>query len=403
MPVYIEMIKDKKTGTMVEKKVDGQKQYYIRTYITDEYGNRKQITRHNKEWLGLDGKREATAEENRLQNKIHCFKNKIIFDEICNKTLEILQKEVKESTYISYKEVIKNQIKPFFENKPFTYELVFCWYEKMNKTNLSVAYLNKCRCILSKINQIGIKFFGIERNYINDIGTFKNQNYKEKKLDNKIRYISLDQFNSFISTIEDKLWYTFFYLLYYSGMRKGEAIALTWEDINFKNKTISVNKTYTDRTDNGFYKITQTKNYKKRIISMNDNLLNVLKEWYDEEKKFTISKKDFVFGKNKPLSTTTMTNRKNYYFRKAGIQPITIHEFRHSHVSLLINEYIKSGQTDTTKFFLMMSNRMGHTIQVMQETYMHLFPTIQDEIVMLLDNISKKQDQKQDQENKKAL
>lgn len=56
-------------------------------------------------------------------------------------------------------------------------------------------------------------------------------------------------------------------------------------------------------------------------------------------------------------------------------------------MSLLINEYVKSGQTDTTKFFLMLSNRMGHSIKVMQETYMHLFPTIQNEIVDLLDNL----------------
>ena len=38
-------------------------------------------------------------------------------------------------------------------------------------------------------------------------------------------------------------------------------------------------------------------------------------------------------------------------------------------------------------FFLIMSNRMGHTIQVMQDTYMHLFPTIPNEIVDLLDNL----------------
>lgn len=56
-------------------------------------------------------------------------------------------------------------------------------------------------------------------------------------------------------------------------------------------------------------------------------------------------------------------------------------------MSLLINEYVKSGQTDTTKFFLMLSNRMEHSIKVMQETYIHLFPTIQNEIVDLLDNL----------------
>ena len=66
---------------------------------------------------------------------------------------------------------------------------------------------------------------------------------------------------------------------------------------------------------------------------------------------------------------------------------ITIHEFRHSHVSVCINEYLKSGETDSTKFFLMMSQRMGHSLRVMQEVYMHLFPSVQNEIVDLLDNL----------------
>lgn len=61
-------------------------------------------------------------------------------------------------------------------------------------------------------------------------------------------------------------------------------------------------------------------------------------------------------------------------------------------MSLLINEYIKTSKgknmkIDTAKFFLMMSNCMGHTIKVMQEIYLHLFPTVQDEIVDLLDNL----------------
>lgn len=105
-----------------------------------------------------------------------------------------------------------------------------------------------------------------------------------------------------------------------------------------------------------------------------------------------------MFGNDRPISTTTMTNKKNFYFKKAGFEEpfITIHEFRHSHVSLLINEYLKSENKDMTKFFLMMSNRMGHTIQVMQETYMHLFPDTQKTITNLLNNLSK-QGQKQDQ------
>ena len=44
-------------------------------------------------------------------------------------------------------------------------------------------------------------------------------------------------------------------------------------------------------------------------------------------------------------------------------------------------------KVDTSKFFLMMSNRMGHTLKVMFSTYIHLFPSIQDKIVESLDEI----------------
>ncbi len=69
MPIYEEMIKDKKTGKKIPKMVDGKKQYYIRTYIKDEFGNSKQITRHNPDWLGKVGKTEASREENRLKEQ----------------------------------------------------------------------------------------------------------------------------------------------------------------------------------------------------------------------------------------------------------------------------------------------------------------------------------------------
>lgn len=88
------------------------------------------------------------------------------------------------------------------------------------------------------------------------------------------------------------------------------------------------------------------------------------------------------------MPQTTIDNKKHHYFELNGVKEITIHEFRHSHVSLLINEYVKSGQTDTTKFFLMLSNRMGHSIKVMQETYLHLFPNVQTPIVNLIDNLN---------------
>lgn len=66
MPVYEE-----------KEKINGQKRYFIRTYVTDEFGKRKQITRHNKNWIGRDGYWLAYQEESELK-KILCKIKKII-------------------------------------------------------------------------------------------------------------------------------------------------------------------------------------------------------------------------------------------------------------------------------------------------------------------------------------
>ncbi|MBQ9013131.1 MAG: hypothetical protein IJ094_06145 [Bacilli bacterium] len=126
---------------------------------------------------------------------------------------------------------------------------------------------------------------------------------------------------------------------------------------------------------------------------MNNLLHSALFEYKKTVSQYTdFTDNWFVFGNNYFLSQSTIDRKKDMYFKISNVKRITMHEFRHSHVSLLINEYVKISKeknmkVDTAKFFLMMADRMGHTIQVMQDTYMHLFPTIQDEIVDLLNNL----------------
>ena len=149
MPVYEEMIKTK-DGKMVNKLIDRQKVYYIRTYVTDEFGKRKQITKHNKEWIGIDGKREAIAEENRLQNNTHIEIKNISFSELCDIYLNY-QKEInKESTYYTYFQLAQKWIIPHFDKKvkSLSQNDFIIWREFISKQNLSINMQNKCHILL---------------------------------------------------------------------------------------------------------------------------------------------------------------------------------------------------------------------------------------------------------------
>ena len=370
------------------EKYNGQTRYYIRPYVNGKQ-IKKRLDENGKMWLGRDGYNRAIDEIYRLERNLKNVSVDVTFNELVNIYLDNIKDEIKKSTYYNYLGCIENTILPYFNKEriiDYNKMDILNWKDKIKTKKYSIGYARKCYRILVNIFDIS-KNFGFKDNIVKEIDNFKLSESKVVKDDEKIRYITYNEFNKFIAVVDNIMWKTFFTFLYYTGCRKGEVIALTWNDINFKDNVIEINKTLNSKLK-GSYEITNTKNSQNRKIKMSNTLIEQL----DEYKKYLIknrmyNKNNYVFGNDRFLPLTTIENNKHKYFKLSKVKEITIHEFRHSHVSLLINEYLKSGQTDATKFFIMMSSRMGHTIEVMQSTYMHLFPTIQNEIIDLLNNL----------------
>ncbi len=381
MPVYNEPNKEKWTN-------DGR-HWYFRIYYRDINDNLKQ--KKSKMYFT---KQQAMENELLFLSK-HDIKILVKFTTAANSYFENISKIRKVSTVYSYKKAYFSHIEPFFKDmyiNDVSIKKISLWADNMNSSDLSTEYKNKIYVILSNIMDHAIREYGIKSNLVKAYGRFQEKNDKVIPDDKKIRYITYDEFVKFIGVIDDPLWKTFFTFAYYSGCRRGEIQSLKWTDIDFTNNDILIDKTLYEEVK-GNVEITSTKNNQNRKIKMSKTLRNTLLDY----KNIVMTYKDFsdnwfVFGNTRFLPKTTIDRNKDKYFKISGVHRITMHEFRHSHVSLLINEYVKSSKeknmkVDTAKFFLMMSNRLGHTIQVMQDTYMHLFPTIQDEIVDLLDNL----------------
>ena len=363
MPVY----KDN------EKTKDGR-QFYFKASYKDLRGNLKQYK----------SKKYTTKKEAELEEALFITKktntNRTKFEIVSLDYFKDLTARKKASTVYSYTKDYNNHIKAFFEGvyiEEMDINFIRSWKDEMSKKGLSINYLNKIYVVLDNIFNFAIKNYGLNNNPVNTLGRFEKPNDEVVKDEDKLRYITHDQFEQFIKVVDDSMYNLFFTFLYYTGVRKGEAFGITWEDIDFNKNEISINKTLNNDIK-GKYSITSNKTSTNRKIKMSSHLKQELTNYKNEKTKYNNFKESwFVFVDVNPLPKTTVDRYKHKYFELSGVKEITLHEFRHSHVSLLINEYVKvskekGSKIDMDKFFFMLSTRLGHSIEVMLKTYAHL-------------------------------
>ena len=173
----------------------------------------------------------------------------------------------------------------------------------------------------------------------------------------------------FIEAVKDKPYsYHAFQILYWCGLRVGELLALTSQDIDFDNKVIRITKSY-QRLE-GKDVITDPKTPKsKRNVSMPDFLCEELKDYIG--RLYGILPTDRIFHLTKSFLHHEMTRGAE----KAGVKRIRIHDLRHSHVSLLISMGFSA---------VSIGNRVGHESVDITYRYAHMFPTEQTQMAKLL-------------------
>ena len=169
---------------------------------------------------------------------------------------------------------------------------------------------------------------------------------------------------------------------HYGANNESELKGLTWKDIYFDKKVLSVNKQITQLNNRTKFEFSDTKTKDSyRIVPITKVLLNDLKMLYEQSKKEYCNFNDdfFVVSDAKPIADSNIYLRRTKLATLAGLKIIRIHDFRHSCASLLINN--GANVTLVAKF-------LGHTkIEETLNTYSHMFSTALDNVVSIIDSL----------------
>lgn len=153
--------------------------------------------------------------------------------------------------------------------------------------------------------------------------------------------------------------------------------------MDLERKTLSINKNLTNKViDRQFLITTPKTSNSNRIIDLDDKLAELLKKHKEKEQKIIgFNNNMFVFGNVKYISATTFRRKLNYYIEISKSKKITIHGFRHSHASFLINLECDSREV---------AERLGDTVQIVEKTYYHMFSKKKKHTINMLNNFKNK-------------
>lgn len=349
MPTY----KDEQRGT-----------WYCCFYYTDWQGNRKRKLKR-----GFSKQREAKEYEREFMDKLQGT-SQMTFKSLVSLYMSDMESRLRRSTMENKRHMIETKLLPYWGNlaisaiKPTA---IRQWQNTLIKQGYADTYLKAINNQLCAILNYAVKYYGLRENPCHKAGSMG------KKTAQDMLFWTQQEYQQFIRMLEDKPQaHAAFQVLYWCGIREGELLALTREDIDLEGQTLTINKSYQRLGREDI--ITPPKTPKSnRVVTMPNFLCTELKEYLCS-----------IFDGASSARVFPVT--KNFLYREmvrgcasSGVKKIRVHDLRHSHASLLVERGYSP---------LLIAERLGHeNIETTLNTYSHLYPNKQSELAKSLDDL----------------
>lgn len=335
-----------------------------RFYYTDYEGNKKQAFKR-----GFLTKKEALEYEREFLAKAE-FQVTMSFNQLVELYLDDIRHRIKETTFNLRKTVINKRIQVIFNTHSIcdiSPADIRIFQNKIISEEYSQTYLKLINSTLSSIFNFAVKFYKLKENPCHKAGSIG-------RVKTKMNIWTLEEFKKVINECKEERFdiYTILNVLFFTGMRIGELKALTYEDIDFENKSIKINKTLVKINGKDISTSPKTESSNREIL-IDDNLIKILKLYCNKLYKVSNTSRLFL------LNETNIRKMMKKFAKKAGVKEIRVHDLRHSHASLLIYLGVNP---------LAISKRLGHdNLETTLKVYAHLYQDSAKKIIELLDNL----------------
>ena len=378
----------------MDGKKDGKQKYRIRINYQDSNGKNRQLDRVT---YGFD---EAKNLELTL---LHDLKNEtknspLTLNELFEEYISIKEHELRKTSIAQTTKNFNHHIlEPLgkIKIKNLNLQILQQWKisienkEKSNKEKLSLQTKKGIFTDLNTVLNYATNLEYIKSNPLKRIGTFKNTSILKKEMS----YYTSEEFKKFITCAKEYSinaekennvyewnYYVFFSIAFFTGLRKGEIHALQWNDLDNNFNYLSVKRSISQKLPGNDIETPPKNTSSYRTLQLPKPLKKILNEHFKRCKNIDGFLKTFkICGGNKALRDTTIQKRNIYYSSIANVKTIRIHDFRHSHASLLANNNINIQE---------IARRLGHSkIEITWNTYSHLYPKEEERAIKVLNNI----------------
>jgi integrase len=329
--------------------------WYLKVTVVDEAGKRIRKTGSGKT------KQEAiqNAEKVRQQYKARSFK-KITLSAWLDRWVDVYLKSKRVSTTDTYKSIIKNHIKPSlgpFQLSEITPDDAAGLFAEILRTR-SANTARLIYDILSAAFRQAVKSEIAYRNIMQIVEKPKAEQVNHKIMTEK-------EISLFLKRIKESPFYLIYLLIVSAGLRRGEALAAKWENLNFSTGMIIIAESAV-KTNSGSIEINQPKSRQsKRSLALPMYAVQELKNAYQAGKSGFI-----VSRRNRPVHPNELWTDFKKIKLDIGLGDLTIHEIRHSHSAHLLRSRIPLSEV---------SKRLGHsTIKTTSDIYAHAVPDASD-------------------------